>query len=125
MSDLLWQGLAISVMGMGLTFLALGLLILTMYLLERLTRSRARPVAPQKAAPKEKSTVSILDRDTQAEEVAAAIAVALAHFRSLDICRSGLGLRLEAGHGAWWRAGRTQQQAPLTLLKPHDGRNEV
>ena len=125
MSDLLWQGLTISVMGLGLTFLALGLLILTMFLLERLTRSKGQPAGPDEAVPKERSPISTLDRDTQAEEVAAAIAVALAHFRSLDICRSGLGLRLDAGHGAWWRTGRTQQQASLTLLKPHDGRNEL
>jgi hypothetical protein len=63
-----------------------------------------------------------LERDTEAEEIAAAIAVALAHFHSLEICRGDLGVRLEAGRGAWWRAGRTQQSS-LTPVKPPDGSN--
>lgn len=105
-------------MGMSLTFAALGLLILAMFLLERLTRSKTRPSAAG-GVPKE----TPLERDTEAEEIAAAIGVALAHFRSLEICRGDLGVRLEAGHGAWWRAGRTHQ-SPLREVKSPDGSNQ-
>jgi len=42
-----------------------------------------------------------LTRDMREEETVVAIAVALAHLRSLDMSRSGLGEALEAGPGPW------------------------
>jgi len=119
-TDLLWQGLTISLMGMGLTFAALGLLILAMYLLERLTRDQTGPpVAAQTDLPA-KAPVSALAQDS-AEEVVAAIAIALAHVRSLDICHSGLGSTLEVGPGPWWRMGQTHQLSLSTSKNLHDG----
>ena len=98
MSDLLWQGLMISALGMGLTFTALGLLVGVMTLLERLTRGQVSATASLK----QKTTTGSLARHAEDEEIAVAITVALAHLQSLDICRSGLGSTLENGHGAWW-----------------------
>ena len=120
MSDnLVWQGLTLTVLGMGLTFAALGILILAMIVLERLFRTRR--LIPNKPPSSEKPAAGTLARDTEDEEIAAAIVIALAHFRSLDICRSGLGSALEAGPGAWWNSGLVQQYsvraqpAPRTL----------
>lgn len=134
MSDnLFWQGLTLTVLGMGLTFAALGILILAMILLERLFRTRR--LIPDKPPSPEKPGAGTLARDTEDEEVAAAIAVALAHFRSLDICRSGLGTALEAGPGSWWNTGLIQQNtlstrpAPRALPRsqavPTQGRKQV
>ncbi len=108
MSDLLWQSLTISVMGMGLTFAALGLLILTMILLARFSRSDAQPPVPGETVPDKNLAVSAPVQDTE-EEISAAIAVALVYLRSTDVDHGDLGATLEAGRGLWWLAGRTRQ----------------
>lgn len=106
LSDTIWQGLGLSVMGMGLTFAALGLLIVAMILLERLFRAE-RPV-PDEREPAATPVVGTLEQDTEDEEIVAAISVALAYLRSLDTCRSGLGTALEAERSPWWTIGRLQ-----------------
>ena len=97
------QRLNLTALGQTLTFAALGLFILVIVVLERVFR--ARPLIPEEHEPREASIDSTLPQDTENEEVAAAITIALSHLRSLDICRSGLGSTLEAGRGAWWNAG--------------------
>ncbi len=97
--DAIWQGLSLSALGMGLTFAALGLLIAAMVALERIFRTRR--LIPDERPPEELPVANSLARDTQEEETVVAIAVALAHLRSLDMCRSGLGEALEAGRGPW------------------------
>jgi len=106
------QGLSLSLMGITITFAALGLLILAMIVLERLFRTRK--LVPEERSPEETPVASTLARDTQDEEIVAAITVALAYLRSLEIGRSELGMTLEAGHGGWWTAGRVQQRQILT-----------
>jgi sodium pump decarboxylase gamma subunit len=93
------QGLSLSALGMGLTFAALGLLILAMVMLERIFRTRR--LIPEERSPEEAPAASSLARDMREEETVVAIAVALAHLRSLDMERSGLGEALEAGPGPW------------------------
>lgn len=115
MSDLLWQGLQISVLGLGLTFTALGLLVLTMMALERLFRPR--PPAPESTTPKPRRETETVAESTDEEEVVAAITAALAHFRAQDGGQpADLGAELEAGPGAWWQAGRLRRPtiAPRT-----------
>lgn len=102
------QGLNLSVIAIGLTFAALGLLILAMILLERIFRTRR--LLPDERETEETPVVGTLSRDTEEEEIAAAIVVALAHLRSLDLGRSGLGTALEAGPGPWWTMGGVQRQ---------------
>ena len=97
--DLIWQGLSLSALGIGLTFAALGLLILAMAVLERIFRTRR--LIPEERSPEEMPVSSSLARDMREEETVVAIAVALAHLRSLDMSRSGLGEALEAGPGPW------------------------
>ncbi len=111
MSDLIWQGLMISVMGMGTTFAALGLLILTMILLDRFSRLGAQPPVHDEAAPDKKPLVSPPAPDTEDEEIAAAIAVALTYLRAADTYHGHLGVTLEAGRGPWWAMGQTQQRS--------------
>ncbi|MDH3676046.1 MAG: OadG family protein, partial [Anaerolineae bacterium] len=73
MSDVLVQGLWISVIGLSTLFIAMGWLFVVMMLLERLSRGLTRPVKQEEAA---------LTRDTTAleqaknDEIAAAITVA-------------------------------------------------
>ena len=98
MNDI-WQGLSLSALGISLTFAALGLLILAMYALERIFRTRR--LIPEERSREEMPVASSSARDMQEEETVVAIAVALAHLRSLDMSRSGLGESLEAGRGPW------------------------
>ncbi len=97
--DTIWQGLGLSALGMGLTFAALGLLILAMVALERIFRTRR--LIPEERSPEQMPAANSGARDMQEEETVVAIAVALAHLRSLDMSRSGLGEALEAGRGPW------------------------
>jgi sodium pump decarboxylase gamma subunit len=107
LSELIRQGLWLSIVGLGLTFAALGVLIGAMTLLERIFRTR--PLVPAERGIKETPVVSSLTRDTEDEEIVAAIAIALAHLRSLEISRTALGTALEEGRGSWWRTGQAQR----------------
>ncbi len=94
MSELLVQGLEISVLGMGLTFAALGLLILAMVLLERLFREGDEE--------KVGSTAVSLPPEPIEEEIAAAIAAAITHWQAEET--AVLGANLQKPHSPWWRA---------------------
>jgi sodium pump decarboxylase gamma subunit len=101
------QGLTLSIIGMTVTFAALGLLILSIVVLGRLFRTRPSD-SDKKEDLQERQVVSSSARDTEEEEVVAAIAVALAHVHSLDMSRSGLGVTLESGRGPWWAMSQLQ-----------------
>ncbi len=103
------EGLGLSLMGITVTFVALGLLVLVMVVLEHLFRDRS--FMPKEEELEDRAIGSILARDTSEEEVVAAIAVALAHLHSLDLSRSGLGTTLESGPGSWWVMGKIQQRS--------------
>ncbi|MBN1217576.1 MAG: OadG family protein [Anaerolineae bacterium] len=115
MSDILWQGLIISLMGMGLTFLALGLLVLVIILLDRFTRPKAQPLVSAEMVSKRKVDTDTVSQSTADETIVAAIAAALAHFRSSEAYPADLGATLEAGPGAWWTTGRSKMQSVNTV----------
>jgi sodium pump decarboxylase gamma subunit len=108
-------GFTLLVVGMTVLFLAMGLLILVMIALDRLFRTRK--LVPDEQEPTQTETVSRHARNTADEQVVAAIALALAHLRSLEISQSGLGTALEDGHGSWWTMGQAQQR-PTTAYPP-------
>lgn len=115
MSDLIQQGLWLSVVGFGLLFVFMGLIMLMMILLERVTRHSAQPEV-QGGSPTPEGDV---EERGENEEIAAAIAVAIAHLRAQERGRSNLGSTLETGHGHWWITGRTQQNpsTPARILR--------
>jgi len=102
-TQLLKQGLEISLIGMGLTFAVLGLLVLMMMLLERSFR-RAPAVEPERrrAAASKKA-------GTHEDEIVVAIGVAVTLLQELERDQAGLGSTLGTGHGAWWAQGRTNR----------------
>ncbi len=120
MSNLIFQGLMIGIVGMAILFAAMGLLILAMTVLERSFRKQA--LRPDKTLPDERTTISSLRRETKEEEIAAAIATALVYLRSLEICESGLGSTLESGPSPWWSVGRARQ-SPANALRINHWRN--
>jgi Na+-transporting methylmalonyl-CoA/oxaloacetate decarboxylase gamma subunit len=95
----LGQGLALSLTGLLITFAALGALIGLIVALEWVFRPRPAPVPDEAAAPIAPTPAGDL------EEVAAAIAVALSHWRQAEAPRGELGGALAQGPGPWWRPG--------------------
>ena len=109
------QGLTLSIIGMAITFAALGLLILIIVVLNRLFRPR--PLVSDEEELGQTQTLNSSVEDTEDEEIVAAIAVVLA-LRSLDVSRRGLGAALEVGRGPWW-VMRKLQQHPSDTLTSH------
>lgn len=96
------QGLWITVVGMGLVFLALGILVLAMMALERLFRPKAKGAMVTGAAG---------EPSTEEEEIAA-IAVALASLlakKEAPVGNRQLGSALGDGPGSWSVVGQGQQ----------------
>jgi len=96
------QGLWITVVGMSLVFLALGILVLAMMALERLFRPRAEVAMATGAA----------EQSATEEEEIVAIAVALASLLTKKETQVGdrqLGSALGDGPGSWSVVGRGQQ----------------
>lgn len=93
MPDLFWEGVSLSIIGITLTFLALGLLILATVVLERLFR----PPATER-------TVALDRGGNAAEETVAAIAVALVLAEHGAGSDPRLGAALTADRSPWWRA---------------------
>ena len=96
------QGLWITVVGMGLVFLALGILVLAMMALDRLFRPRAKEAMATEAA----------EEPSTGEEEIVAIAVALASLLTKKEAHVGdrqLGSALRDAPGSWGVVGRGQQ----------------
>jgi sodium pump decarboxylase gamma subunit len=105
------QALTIGLLGMGLTFAALALLLLVIVALNRVLSAPRIAARETQAVRPATSAAHAGERELEEEEIAVAIAIALSHLRSLDICRAGLGARLEAGRGRWW--GPTSLKPPI------------
>ena len=101
------QGVILFVVGMAVLFAAMALLILSIIVLRRLFPPQ--PPVPVEQKPEAREMIEEPVRVSENEEIVAAIAVALAHLRSLETGRPGLGTMLEAGRGPWWTEGRIQQ----------------
>jgi len=101
--NLITQGLEISIIGITITFLALGVFILIMFVLKRLFPSK--PVANEDVEGEDQETNDYPSQETQAEnsqdqEIAVAIAVAVNYFQTQG--QTQLGGTLQEGRGAWW-----------------------
>lgn len=114
--DPILQGLQISLLGMILTFLALGVFILIMVGLKRFFPPSAEEVGNLEEAAEEAETPLIeVESADESEEgaVVAAISAALSYFQA----RQGgqLGQALQKGRSGWWAARRAEA---------HEGKTE-
>lgn len=97
------QGLQVSVLGLIITFLALGVFILVMVVLKWLFPGKVETAA-EETSPAEEITILVVETADESEEgaVVAAIAAALNYART---ARHGqLGDALTQGRGSWWSA---------------------
>jgi sodium pump decarboxylase gamma subunit len=105
------QGLAIMLMGLGITFTALGIFIGVMLVLQKLFPAEVEGAEEPEEPAEQDKTVSAMVRDTSEDEIAAAITLALAHLYAREAYPDNLGKSLEAGSGPWWTAGQFERHA--------------
>lgn len=110
------QGWTITVLGLFITFMALGLFILIMVVLKKLFPVKEEEQGGDEAEEASESPVAAAvaaGEDDQAE--VAAIAAAIAYLRARS--SSKLGSNLEAGRGSWWMVNRMAARQAANLLK--------
>lgn len=107
------QGLEVSVLGILITFVALGVFIFIMIFLQRMfpyKNEDAAAVVEEREAPEAVIEIAT-DPATDGEEgeIAAAIGAALLYLRSRS--KTSLGDSLFEGRGGWWSSHRIESQS--------------
>jgi sodium pump decarboxylase gamma subunit len=102
------QGLEVSLLGLIITFLALGVFILVMVVLQRIFPPQGEEEGKEPETAEEAPVLLSVNSADESEEgaVAAAIAAALSYYRSAG--RTQLGGSLIEGRGAWWVSRRSE-----------------
>jgi hypothetical protein len=102
------EGLQVSVLSLLITFLALGVFILVMVILQRLFPPPAEELVEEAGPALEEPLALEVTSPDESEEgaVAAAIAAAIAYFQLEN--RDQLGGSLREGRGAWWASHCSQ-----------------
>ena len=94
------EGLAISITGLLTTFLALGLFIVIMIVLQKLFPVRNEEEAGSSTEDEDADVVIAVETESDEEEEVAAVVAAISYFKSRS--QSKLGSALETGRGRWW-----------------------
>jgi sodium pump decarboxylase gamma subunit len=94
------QGLNVSIAGMIIIFIVMGLFILVMVILQKIFPPKAE-VETSEEAVAEEQPIAVAQSD---DEVVAVIMAALNYARSTS--QSQLGSALQSGRGAWWVSNR-------------------
>jgi Na+-transporting methylmalonyl-CoA/oxaloacetate decarboxylase gamma subunit len=117
-TNVISQGLAISGLGLIITFSSLGIFILIMVVLKKVfpfkEEEESGGADEGDQLPVSAAAVTESGRDDDLA-VAAVIGVAIAH--ALSRSQSKLGNNLEAGRGSWWMANRMAAGQAANLLK--------
>jgi sodium pump decarboxylase gamma subunit len=98
------QGLEVSLLGIVITFLALGIFILIMVVLKRLFPAADQEIKAQVVEAAPAAEEAIVESADGEGEIIAAIAAALAISRSRQ--QRSLGDSLLDGRGGWWTVHR-------------------
>lgn len=117
-TNVISQGLAISGLGLMITFSSLGLFILIMVGLKKVFPYKEEKETGESDDGNEVLVSHAAVEKTDGEDdlaVAAAIGVAIAH--TLSRSQSKLGNNLEAGRGSWWMVNRMAARQAANLLK--------
>jgi Na+-transporting methylmalonyl-CoA/oxaloacetate decarboxylase gamma subunit len=99
--DPITQGLSLSAVGLTLSFLSMGLFILTIVVLQRIFPPKQHTDDKEEGGEIPAVTTQATDEEGQ---VVAAIAVAVSYARSKG--QSQLGQSLQGGRSSWWIANR-------------------
>lgn len=126
MTNLLGQGIQISLIGLGLTFAALGLLIGMIWLLQRLFPAPAVTEETTTSSPSSEAEAPTHttepDDEIGEEELIAVIAAAIAYAHTDFYPNPALGDTLAGGPGPWWyhhRPTAMTKHVPYRNGAPH------
>lgn len=113
----LLQGLSISIIGLLIAFIFMGIFILVMNILKKLFPYKPEAVEEESEEEGDAGNEDVAPEIQPAgeEEVAVAIAAALAYFQSAS--QSKLGEQLQVGRGPYWTANRLAARQRRTLHK--------
>lgn len=119
MEQNLLAGLSIALAGLVITFSALGLFGVIIYVL-RLIFKYTPP--PEEAAPAEAPAAAVASETAAADDdvIPVVIATAISYFRSQ--AQSSLGSSLEEGKSGWWAANRMNASQGLGIRIKRSGR---
>ena len=109
------QGLTISISGIVITFLALGLFILVMVILQKMFPAESE--APDGSDAEKKTIVESSTASDDEGEVVAAIAAAVAYFQQSFNQSGDLGISLNEGRGTWWMVKRINANPTVKIKK--------
>ncbi len=121
MSENFLAGLSISISGILITFLALGIFILVMVILQKLFPGKEAdtPVEPAVAVVAEQP-VMVETVEEEDEDLPVIFATAISHFRSK--AQSSLGTSLMEGKTGWWASNRINAQQGLGIRIKRSGK---
>ena len=106
MDNIYLQGLSVSLIGLFVTFLSLGVFILIMVGLQRIFPYREEVEVEEGGEEAEALTMIQVEDADEEGAVAAAIAAALSYFSARN--ESQLGECLKQGRSAWWASRRME-----------------
>ena len=109
------QGLTISISGIIITFLALGLFILVMVVLQKLFPAESE--TPAGSVAEKKTIIESSTANDEEGEVVAAIAAAVAYFKQSFDQSVDLGNSLSEGRGTWWMVRRINANPTAKIKK--------
>ncbi len=121
MSENFAAGLSISISGILITFLALGIFILVMVLLQRLFPSKEAAASSEQAIIMIEEQPVLLEKvEEEDEDLPVIFATAISHFRSK--AQSSLGTSLMDGKSGWWASNRMNAQQGLGIRIKRSGK---
>ncbi len=118
--DPIVQGLEITILGLTVTFTALGVFILVMMLLKRIFRVKIEEIettTEEVAVSGNASDYVTADDDS---ELIAVIAAAVSYVRGKTL--SSLGSTLENGKGSWWVSNRSTAKQGIGVSIKRSGK---
>jgi len=117
------QGLSITVAGLATTFLALGIFILVMTVLQKLFPGGEPKVAKAIVEPEAVitgGTPAVSDVEAGDSHIPVVIAAAVSYFRGM--AESSLGTSLETGKSSWWTTNRISARQGLGIRIKRSGK---
>lgn len=114
--DPIVQGLEITILGLTVTFTALGVFILVMMLLKRIFREKTEETETST----DLAVVSGNASDDITSELIAVIATAVSYVRGKNL--SSLGSTLENGKGSWWVSNRSSAKQGIGFSIKRSGK---
>lgn len=121
MSENFLAGLSISISGILITFLALGIFILVMVILQKLFPGKDEAAPEEQAVtevPEQPALVKVVEEED--EDLPVIFATAISHFRSK--AQSSLGTSLMEGKSGWWASNRINAQQGLGIRIKRSGK---